>query len=73
MEESWTLTPVLEAFQQMSQAVYNELYAALVHGAEPAVKLEQVRRQVGVLEECHRQNPLPVKYGFMDATPAGER
>ena len=31
------------------------------NGKEPEVKLDQVRRQVYVLEEAHKQNPLPVK------------
>jgi len=62
VEESWTLTPVMEAFAQMSQGAYDEVYGCLVKGVEPVVTLEQVRRQVGVLEECHRQNPLPRKF-----------
>jgi predicted dehydrogenase len=62
VEESWTLTPVLENFQQMSRDLYNNLYDVLVRGAEPIVKLEQVRRQVGVLEQVHSQNPLPKKF-----------
>jgi predicted dehydrogenase len=66
VEESWTLAPVEESFQQMSRAVYDEVYECLARGIEPRVTLEQVRRQVGVLEECHRQNPLPLKFGFMD-------
>jgi predicted dehydrogenase len=71
VEETWVTAPVLEAFQQMSQGFYDEVYGCLVNGIEPRVTLEQVRRQVGVIEECHRQNPLPVKFGFMEREPSG--
>ena len=38
------------------------IYDVLVNGAEPVIKHDQVRRQVYVMEEAHKQNPLPRKY-----------
>jgi len=60
VEESWA-TDESDTFQALSQAFYNNVYDVLTRGAEPAIKLAEVRRQVAVMEECHRQNPLPRK------------
>ena len=46
-------------FSSMVKALYNDLYQVLVNGAEPEIKHEQVRRQIYVMDEAHRQNPLP--------------
>jgi hypothetical protein len=43
----------------MAQAFYGNLYDALTAGAPLAVPPSQVRQQIAVIEECHRQNPLP--------------
>jgi hypothetical protein len=43
----------------MSKGLYGNLYDVLIHGSEPTVTLDQVRRQIAVLEECHRANTLP--------------
>lgn len=59
-EESWTAAPG-DNFQKISQAYYDTLYQSLVHKAKPLVQLPQVRRQIAVIEECHKQNPLPRK------------
>jgi scyllo-inositol 2-dehydrogenase (NADP+) len=59
VEERWEPAQDLNDLQHNSRAFYDNLYAALVRGAELVVKPEQVRRQIAVLEECHRQNPLP--------------
>lgn len=45
----------------LSESFYNQLYEVLVHGGKQEITLEQVRRQVYVMEEAHRQNPLPKK------------
>ena len=53
-------------FQLLSQRFYDNVHAALTAGAELTVQPAQVRRQIAVLEECHRQNRLPkraVKFG----------
>ena len=39
--------------------IYESLHDVLMNRAEPIVTPAQVRRQIGILEECHRQNPLP--------------
>jgi hypothetical protein len=61
VEESWSFAIGDDLFKAMSKALYDNVYDVLTKGAEPIVKLEQVRRQVAVLEECHRQNPLPAR------------
>jgi len=60
VEESWEPEEMeYDAFQANSRAFYNNIYDVLVNGAELVVKPEEVRRQIAVIEECHRQNPLP--------------
>ncbi|MBT3274520.1 MAG: Gfo/Idh/MocA family oxidoreductase [Spirochaetales bacterium] len=60
-EGVWDI-PAEEAdlFDTMGLQYYNDLYGVLTEGKEPVVKVEEVRRQIEVIEECHRQNPLPV-------------
>lgn len=59
VEKSWKPRPTKhDAFQLNSRAFYNNIYDVLVNGAELVVKPEQVRRQIAIIEECHRQNPL---------------
>lgn len=38
---------------------YNNIHGVLIHGERPLITLAQARRQIAVIEECHRQNPLP--------------
>jgi len=60
VEETWEPKPSeLDAFQQNSRAFYANLYDVLTESAELVVKPSEVRRQIAVIEECHRQNPLP--------------
>jgi scyllo-inositol 2-dehydrogenase (NADP+) len=61
IEENWSAAPDADSFQDNSRAFYNNVYDALVKGAQLVVTPEQVRRQVAVIQECHRQSPLPVK------------
>jgi len=49
----------LRSYSAGIKAVYDGLYRTLTEGAAPAVSLAHVRRQIAVLEEAHRQNPLP--------------
>ena len=51
----------LHSFQIGVKAIYDNLYGVLKHGDKPLITLPQVRRQIAVMEECHRQNPLPRK------------
>ncbi len=46
------------AFGYMSKLYYDHLFDVLRNGVEPAITPEQVRTQIAVIEECHRQNKL---------------
>lgn len=64
IEKEWTYENKdsnLNGFEQIVTALYSDVYEVFCNGKEPEVKLDQVRRQVYVLEEAHKQNPLPVK------------
>lgn len=59
VEEKWTLPPEqTNLFPTMAEQFYDHLYESLVHDAPLVITPEQVRRQIAVIEECHRQNPL---------------
>ena len=49
----------MSAFELLSREFYNNVYDVLVHDKELVVKPQEVRRQIAVIEECHRQNKLP--------------
>ena len=62
-EESWDIPDEEKnLFQTMAKAFYNMLYKTLTEGAPLEVTPLQVRQQIAVIEECHRQNPLPPLY-----------
>ncbi|NIA13326.1 MAG: Gfo/Idh/MocA family oxidoreductase [Nitrospiraceae bacterium] len=44
-------------FATMSGAYYSMLYKTLAQGVPLEVTPEEVRQQIAVIEECHRQNP----------------
>ena len=48
-------------FAEMVGLLYRNLYDVVFNGAEQEIKLEQVRRQIYIMEEAHKQNPLPKK------------
>jgi predicted dehydrogenase len=58
-EESWDV-PKEEStmFEVMAGRLYDTVYNAIVDGKPLVVTPEQVRRQIQVIEECHKQNPL---------------
>jgi predicted dehydrogenase len=58
IEEQWQNDPS-DVFAQTSPAYYGNVYDILVNGAPRVITLEQVRRQMAVMEEAHRQNPMP--------------
>jgi scyllo-inositol 2-dehydrogenase (NADP+) len=60
VEETWTppADPV-GGFQVLSRGFYNNVYDVLERGADPIITHAQVRRQIAIMEEAHRQNPLP--------------
>ena len=43
---------------------YTMTYDALVNGKEPEINPYQVRQQIAVIEECHRQNPLSREFEY---------
>ena len=68
-EESWEV-PEEQAnlFDTIGSSYYNNLYESLVNGKEPEVKVQEVRRQIAVIEACHKQNPLSSLYPFESNT-----
>ncbi len=59
IEESWSNTSKRDLFDQMCKSFYEDVYRLLVEGGNRIIKLDQVRRQIKIMEECHRQNPMP--------------
>ena len=47
---------VKNLFDYMATRYYRNLYDVIVSGATPEVTLAQVRQQIAVMEEAHRQN-----------------
>ena len=45
--------------QEYGHAQDVNIYDAITKGTPIAVKLSQIRRQIAIIEECHKQNPLP--------------
>ena len=60
VEEAWDLPKEVAdtMFPYMAGQLYDNLHAALTQGAPLTVTPQQVRRQIAVIEEAHRQNPL---------------
>lgn len=50
------------AFDAAVLAYYNNIYDHLTSGAELVIKPAKIKQMIAVMEEIHRQNPLPVKY-----------
>jgi scyllo-inositol 2-dehydrogenase (NADP+) len=58
-EYSWDVpSEQADLFSTMTNAFYNMLYKSYTEGLPLEISLEQVRRQIAVIEECHRQNHL---------------
>ena len=59
VEKTWTVPPKqADTFAYMAAQFYRHLYKTLTEGAPLVITPEQVRQQIAVIEECHRQNPL---------------
>ncbi len=58
-EAGWTTSDEGFDFHSRVEKFYLNLHDAILDGAALEVPLHQVRRQITVIEECHRQNPLP--------------
>ncbi|MFO7535424.1 MAG: Gfo/Idh/MocA family oxidoreductase [Kiritimatiellia bacterium] len=68
VEETWNLDPeladgtvgyTLRSLPTGPFRIYGNLYDVLRKGEPLLIGTDQVRRQIEILEECHRQNPLP--------------
>ena len=58
-EESWHVpTEQANLFDTMAVKLYTNVYEAMTTGSPLEVTPQQVRQQIAVMEECHRQNPL---------------
>ena len=58
-EEKWTAPDYALGFDSWGTKYYEQVYDALMNGKPMEVTLDQVRRQIMIIEECHRQNPFP--------------
>jgi len=45
-------------FADATRRLYDDVYNKLVHSIEPNVTIKQVKQQICIMEEAHRQNPL---------------
>jgi predicted dehydrogenase len=60
-EETWALEDEPPTLRRGAARFYDNVFDVLQHGAERLITPEQSRKQIAVIEECHRQNPLPTK------------
>lgn len=72
VEASWSLEEkpagtvsgyTLRSMPSGPRRIYENVHAVLTAGAALEITPDQVRRQIAILEECHRQNPLPRREG----------
>ncbi|MBE6389516.1 MAG: Gfo/Idh/MocA family oxidoreductase [Lentisphaerae bacterium] len=59
--EKWMAAEGVENMDDWGVKYYSDIYNAITSGTPLTVKLSQIRRQIAVISECRRQNPLPVK------------
>ena len=57
-EEHWEHDDPRDTWVGATGRVYTNLYEHLLHGIPLIITPEQVRQQIAVIEEAHRQNPL---------------
>ena len=57
--DSWDAKADENSFISAVRAYYTTIYDHLTEGKPLTVTLKQVRRQIAVIDEAHRQNPLP--------------
>ena len=59
VEKAWTLPKSKsDLFTVMSGRFYKHLYETLTNGTPMPITAEQVRKQIAVIEQCHKQNPM---------------
>lgn len=56
-EASWNIEPDPDNLKPLTRWFYEDAYGILVKDAPRVITLDQVRRQIAVMEEAHRQNP----------------
>ncbi|MBE6377969.1 MAG: Gfo/Idh/MocA family oxidoreductase [Lentisphaerae bacterium] len=56
--EKIELPEAVNSFDDWGTRYYTNIYNAITNGEPLVVKLSQVRRQIAIIEECHRQNPM---------------
>src|SRR5262249_40735937 len=56
-KETWNAGENANLFGSMSNAFYSMLYRTFTEDAPLEITPQQVRQQIAVIEECHRQNP----------------
>ncbi len=59
-EESGTIDG--SSFDSAVRDFYKMLYNTVILGEELAITPEMAAKVIGIIEECHAQNPLPVKF-----------
>jgi predicted dehydrogenase len=57
-EFSWDETDPGNLFNIMTAGYYEMMYGHLTESKKMMVTLEEVKKQISIIEECHRQNPL---------------
>ncbi|MGM9625760.1 MAG: Gfo/Idh/MocA family protein [Eubacteriales bacterium] len=50
------------AFDSAVKCYYNNIYDHLTTGAELIIRPAKIKQMIALMEEIHRQNPLPVKF-----------
>ncbi len=64
VEQSWEYSgnnSNANGYAEVVQLLYRDFYKVVTEGKAPEIKLSEVRRQIYVMEEAHKQNPLPKK------------
>ena len=51
-----------EPFVMGTAKLYEDMYKALTEGKEPMITAKHATQVVGIIEEIHAQNPLPLKF-----------
>ncbi|NLG25415.1 MAG: Gfo/Idh/MocA family oxidoreductase [Clostridiales bacterium] len=63
-EFSWEQPNVVDnVFASATRRLYDDVYACLAEGGRPNVTIHQVRQQIEIIEEAHRQNPMRRLHG----------
>lgn len=59
VEEQWEISEEqADIPSYMCKTFYKKLFSSIVDGTPLEITPQQVRRQIAIIEECHRQNPL---------------